>query len=215
MDLDGDASSEFMLGPDLLVAPAPWPDERDDYTVELPAPDWYDFWTGEKVNLAPPDPPESGAPDRTVRYSVRVSSGLSQLPVYARAGAIIPMQPLTQSTTEIPNGPLTLRVYAGDNCDGQIYLDDGKSFAYQKGAFLRDRLTCEAGSDKLRLTISKREGSYPAWWKQIRIEIYGWTPSKNEVRINGAAIATRIDRGEHNVAFDIPDDGNASTVEVR
>jgi alpha-glucosidase len=215
MDLDGDASSEFMLGPNLLVAPAPWPDERDDYSVELPSPAWYDFWTGEKVNLAPPDPPESGAPDRTVRYSVRVSPNLSQLPVYVRAGAIVPMQPLIQSTSETPSGPLTLRVYAGDNCAGQIYLDDGKSFAYQKGAFLRDRFTCEATPDNLSVTISKREGSYPAWWKQIRVEIYGWTPSKNEVRINGAAVATRIDRSEHNLAFDIPDDGNASTVEVK
>jgi hypothetical protein len=65
------------------------------------------------------------------------------------------------------------------------------------------------------MTISKREGSYPAWWKQIRVEIYGWMPSKNKVLVNGVAIATRINRGEHNVTFDIPVDGSASTVEVR
>jgi alpha-glucosidase len=215
MDLDGDASSEFMLGPDLLVAPAPWPDEREGYTVELPAPVWYDFWTGEKVNLAPPDPPELGAPDRSVRYAVPVSPSLAQLPVYVRAGAIVPMQTLIQSTNETPTGPLILRVYAGDKCAGQLYLDDGKSFAYQEGAFLRERFMCEVRDDGIRMTISKREGSYPAWWKQIRVEIYGWMPSKNKVLVNGVAIATRINRGEHNVTFDIPVDGSASTVEVR
>jgi alpha-glucosidase len=150
-----------------------------------------------------------------VRYAVPVSPSLAQLPVYVRAGAIVPMQTLIQSTNETPTGPLILRVYAGDKCAGQLYLDDGKSFAYQEGAFLRERFMCEVRDDGIRMTISKREGSYPAWWKQIRVEIYGWMPSKNKVLVNGVAIATRINRGEHNVTFDIPVDGSASTVEVR
>ncbi len=213
--IDLDAPGEFLLGPDLLVAPAPNPDELDDYSVVFPAPDWYDFWSGEKVTLAPPDPPAPGAPDRTVRYSISVSPSLAQLPVYVRAGAIIPIQPLVESTSEAPSGPLTLRVYAGDNCSGELYQDDGRTFAYEKGAFLRERFMCEVRGDRIRMTISKREGSYPAWWKQIRVEIYGWTPSKNEVLVNGAVVATQIDRTDHNVGFHIPDDGNASTVEVR
>jgi alpha-glucosidase len=215
MDLDSDASSEFLLGPDLLVAPASYPDELDDYSVEFPAPVWYDFWTGRKVDLAPPDPPEPGAPNRTVRYSIRVSPGLSQLPVYARAGAIVPMQPLVESTSETPRGALTLRVYAGDRCSGQMYLDDGRSFAYEKGAFLREIFACQVKGDSMQVTIGKREGSYPAWWKEIRVEIYGWTPSKNQVLVNGVAVATQIEHGDHDVAFAIADDGTASMVDVR
>ena len=213
--IDLDAPGEFLLGPDLLVAPAPNPDELDDYSVVFPAPDWYDFWSGEKVTLAPPDPPAPGAPDRTVRYSISVSPSLARLPVYVRAGAIMPAEPLIESTSETPSGPLILRVYAGEKCAGQLYQDDGRSFAYEKGAFLRERFMCEVRGDRIRMTISKREGSYPAWWKQIRVEIYGWTPSKNEVLVNGAVVATQIDRTDHNVGFHIPDDGNASTVEVR
>ena len=215
LDLDGGASSEFMLGPDLLVAPAPYPDEREDYSVVLPAPVWYDFWTGEKVNLAPPDPPEPGAPDRTVRYSIQVSPSIAQLPVYVRAGAIVPMEPLVESTAETPTGPLTLRIYAGDNCSGQLYQDDGRSFAFEKGAFLRERFACHVSGDSLRLTIGKREGTYPAWWKQIRVEVYGWLPAKQVVLVNGEAVAGQIHRGDHSIRFVIADDGNASTIEVR
>ena len=215
IDLDAGASSEFLLGPDLLVAPSQFPDEIEDYAVEFPTPDWYDFWSGDKIGLLPPDPPEPGAPDRTVRYSINVKPSLANLPVYVRAGAILPIEPLVESTAEIPSGPLTLRVYAGDNCSGQIYQDDGRSFAFEKGAFLRERLTCQVSGDGMRLTIAKREGTYPAWWKQIRFEIYGWTPSKNEVLVNGAAAVAQIARIDHGTGLSIPDDGNPVTILVR
>jgi alpha-glucosidase len=215
IDLDAGASSEFLLGPDLLVAPPQFPDEIDDYSIEFPTPDWYDFWTGDKVNLLPPDPPESGAPDRTERYSIRVTPSLAQLPVYVRAGTILPTEPLVESTDETPSGPLTLRVYAGNNCSGQVYQDDGKGFAFEKGAFLRERFTCQISSDGLQVTIGKREGTYPAWWQQIRLEIYGWTPSKNEVLVNGAAATTQIGRIDRGTRLSIPDDGNSGTIVVR
>jgi alpha-glucosidase len=215
IDLDASASSEFLLGPDLLVAPQQFPDELDDYSVELPTPDWYDFWSGDRVSLPPPDPPEPGAPDRTVSYAFGVKPNLAQLPVYVRAGAILPIEPLVESTAETPSGPLTLRVYAGDNCSGQIYQDDGRSFAFKKGAFLRERFACQISSDGLQLTIGKREGGYPAWWKQIHLEIYGWTPSKNEVLVNGTAAATQIGHVDHRIGLSIPDDGNPATIVVR
>ncbi len=101
------------------------------------------------------------------------------------------MEPLVESTSHTPSGPLILRVYAGDDCSGQVYQDDGRTFAYEKGAFLRERFTCQVGGDSLRLTLGPREGSYPAWWKDVRLVIYGWTPSRGEVRVNGAAVHTR------------------------
>ena len=215
IDLDAEASSEFLLGPDLLVAPPQFSDELDDYSVEFPTSVWYDFWSGDKVNLSPPDPPAPGAPDRTIRFSVRVPSTLSQLPVYVRAGSILPIQPLVESTNEIPNGPLTLRVYAGDNCSGQLYQDDGKTFAFKKGDFLRESFACGVTGGSMRLRIGAREGTYPAWWKQIRVEIYGWSPSKDQVLVNGVVVKTRVDRGEHGIIFTIADDGKLSEVEVR
>jgi alpha-glucosidase len=50
IDVDVDASGEFMVGPDLLVAAAPFPDKLDDYDAKLPSAGWYDFWTGKRVS---------------------------------------------------------------------------------------------------------------------------------------------------------------------
>jgi alpha-glucosidase len=215
IDIDGDASGEFMLGPDLLIAPPPYPDELDAYSVEFPAPAWYDFWSGGKVSMPAPDPPAPGAPDRTILYATQVVPVLSQLPVYVRAGSILPMEPLVQSTGEIPNGPLTLRIYAGDPCSGELYEDDGRSFAFERGEFLRESFSCQASADRLRLTISPRAGTFPSWWKEVRFEIYGWTPAKNEITANGVAVQTPVQHGEHNIAFTLADDGTLSEIEVR
>jgi alpha-glucosidase len=95
-----------------------------------------------------------------------------------------------------------------------VYQDDGRTFAYEKGAFLRERFTCQIGGDSLRLTLGPREGSYPAWWKDVRFVIYGWTPSRGEVRVNGAAVHTEIERGEHSTAFTVADDGQPAQIEV-
>ena len=48
--IDLDAPSEFLFGPDILVAPAPYPDELDKYEVQLPPGVWYDYWTGERID---------------------------------------------------------------------------------------------------------------------------------------------------------------------
>lgn len=56
----------------------------------------------------------------------------------------MPMQPLTQSTMEVPKGPLTLRVYPGNHCQGAVYVDDSTTFAFKKGEFARESFRCEA-----------------------------------------------------------------------
>ena len=140
---------------------------------------------------------------------------LSQLPVYVRAGSIVPLEPLVQSTSETPAGPLTLRIYAGDNCAGQVYQDDGRSFAFEKGEFLRETFACEVKDGSLRVTIGPRAGTYPAWWKEVRFEIYGWTPSKDRIVLNGTVSGTQIDHSEHGSSFTVTDDGKLSRIEVQ
>jgi alpha-glucosidase len=214
IDLDNGATSEFMLGPDLLIAPSPYPEEPDDYQVELPTATWYDFWTGEPVKVPPPDPQAPGAPDRVVTYSTSVSPRLADLPVYVRAGAILPVEPLVQSTSETPRGPLTLRIYigdkgaTGDNCAGQLYQDDGKSFDFKKGAYLRMSFSCQVAKDGLHVTIGAHQGSYPAWWKQIRAEVYGWKPEKGTVVVNSKPDV--LTREAHGIVFTVADDGKGA-----
>jgi alpha-glucosidase len=106
-----------------------------------------------------------------------VHPALADLPVYVRAGAIVPMQPLVQSTSDTPDGPLTLRVFPpepGGSCGGELYQDDGKSYDFRKGAFLRLHVSCETAADgALTVRLPRREGSFAPWWKAVRVEVVG------------------------------------------
>jgi len=218
IDVDPEAAGEFLLGPDILIAAPPYPDKLDNYIVEFPSAEWYDYWTGQPVpKPAPPVAPKANAPPSppdSLPLTIRIHPEMASLPVFVRAGAILPIAPLTQSTSEIPQGALTLRVYAGDACAGHLYLDDGKTYAYKAGVSLRMDFQCEVRADGITLRLGEHKGSYPAWWKQIRIEIYGWSPRKRTVRLNGISADAMLDSSTTRVALTIPDDGRGELIEL-
>jgi alpha-glucosidase len=218
LDIDNAAASEFMVGSDLLVAPAPYPDELDSYTVEFPSLEWYDFWSGEKVPAqvhSAMDISSTAIAAAQPPLTLMVKREEAQLPVYVRAGAILPMAPIVQSTNETPQGPLILRVYQGDRCSGELYQDDGKSYAYRDGGYLRMNVTCQQAGRGLRVNIGAHQGSYPAWWKDLRIEVYGWKPQSGELIVNGNRRAGRIEQASTFVSFVIADDGKGEAIELR
>ena len=211
-----DASdSEFLLGRDLLVAPPSLPDMMDDYAVSYPPGPWYDFWTGEKMPQQPTQP-------TIVQVSETIAKGeslskfpepykihpvLDTLPVYVRGGSILPMQPLVQSTDETPNGPLELRVYPGPHCEGSLYLDDGHTFRYKQGEYLRQGFTCKADDKGVALDFGAREGSYAPWWKSMEVVVYGWPSAQAEAKLSGSteALKTTYDATQHALHVVIPD----------
>ena len=219
-DFDG-AENEFLLGPSLLVAPNYLPELMDDYAVSYPPGNWYDFWTGEKML------PQPGQPD-IVQVSDTIAAGqslskwaaphtihpqLDKLPVYARAGSIIPMQPVVQSTDEVPNGPLELRVYPGPGCTGSLYQDDGHTYNFQQGAYLRQTFTCMVETDGVVVDFGARQGNYPAWWKSVDIVLYGWNSAKAQVKLTGVngQVNVHYDEAQHALHMTIPDvPGNGS-----
>jgi alpha-glucosidase len=215
IDIDGAAAPEFMLGPSLLVAPSPYPEAPDAYSVEFPSLDWYDYWTGAKV-LPPPGPAGvSLVLASPPPLSIQVQPVLAQLPVFVRAGAILPLQPLVQSTNETPAGPLTLRIYAGNPCSGDLYLDDGKSYAFEQGDFLRIHYACKVTADGFELSIGAHQGTYAPWWKQIHAEVYGWKPKQDLISINGRTVPVAIEKDGQSISFDLTDDGKGTAVELR
>lgn len=109
--------TEYLWGRDLLVAPV-FTKGATSRDVYLPAGDWYDWWTNARV---------SGG--RTVSRPV----DLATMPLYARAGAIIPVDPVRQYAGEPVTEPTTLRVYPGANGQFTLYDDDGSSQEYLKG----------------------------------------------------------------------------------
>ena len=208
--------TSFLLGPDLLVAPGPFPDESDDYTVTLPPVGWYDYWTGELMSAGRPVTDTKSSKNRPVE--LRIHPSLKTLPVLVRAGSIIPNQPLVESTSETPRGPLTLRVYPPlddhASCDGDIYLDDGVSFAYKDGAFLRESFTCARTTNGLSVKILPRKGTFTPWWSELAVEIYG-AGSNSRANTLGVPVKATYDALHHSITAVIPDDGKGTELQLR
>jgi alpha-glucosidase len=217
--MDLDAASEFMFGPDILVAPAPYPDELDDYYVQLPPVTWYDYWSGTKLEPLPKmsgrDLEQPAAKEAMMRLMapMHITPSVDVLPVYVREGAILPIAPLTQSTKETPQGPLTLRVYLPQKnpnetsmqpCAGSIYLDDGVSFNYKKGDYLREKFSCSVSGDTVTVKASAREGSFAPWWNVLHVEVYGGPSNKAEAA-DGTLVTHNAQRNA--MLATIPDTG--------
>jgi alpha-glucosidase len=201
--------SEFLFGSDILVAPNPSPEEVAPYTIHLPPGTWYDYWTGEQFRLNN----LSGTLDLEQRDKVlaqkplMVTPRLDQLAVYVRGGSILPIAPLTQSTAELPNGPLTLRVFphAADvntvePCAGEVYTDDGHTFGYRTGDFARIHFSCSTAADgSLHVEIAKQEGQWKPWWHEYRVEAVGWTPKANRASVDGKIVPLKKQDGRWGV----------------
>jgi alpha-glucosidase len=215
LDIDLGSGAEFMLGSSLLVAPSPYPEQLDSYAVRFPAHTWYDFWTGEKIPDSVPQQDGSAPHAFAPLPTINETPMLDRLPVFVRGGSILPMAPLVESTDETPAGPLTLRVYAGEPCAGSLYEDDGRTFAYRRGVSLRMQFHCEVSAESLRITIGAREGSWPAWWKQIRVEVYGWTPASNQITIDGRPSHSALEKMDNGFAFVMADPEAGTSAEVR
>jgi alpha-glucosidase len=185
--------SHFLFGHDFFVSPVVT-DKTDAMDVSLPPGDWYDFWSAqkhsssEKISLHPP---------------------IDELPLYVRAGAIIPMQPVVQSTSEKPSGPLQLRVYPGEDCRGSLYQDDGHTFAYQRGEFLRINYSCQITKDSITVTSEIAKSQFKPWWTKTEVTIYGIAAEPGEAAIgdrDGQNISwpRRYDPKAHTVTLTIP-----------
>lgn len=136
---------QYLFGPALLVNPVTRYQARSR-NVYLPQTTggWYDFWTGEH---------QAGG------QTLDAPAPYDSIPVFARAGSIVPTGPELQHTDEVPADPITLYVYAGANGSFILYEDDGLTFDYEQGAFSEIPLAYEDASAVL--TIGARTGEYP------------------------------------------------------
>ena len=186
---------DFLFGSDFFVAPVTT-EMVDAEEISLPPGDWYDFWTNTRLSSKE-------------KFSLRPR--LDEMPLYVRAGAIVPMQPLVQHTGEKPNGPLELRVYLpastpGNDCRGTLYQDDGHTFAYQKGEILRISYSCQVSNGSVTVTSSTEKNAFQPWWKSAKVTLYGAASTPKEVRIGDEVIHEwRYDSMAHAVMLTVPD----------
>jgi alpha-glucosidase len=208
--LDIDAGNEFLFGHDLLVAPSPFPEQPDSYELNLPPGAWYDYWTGARIQTATEG-------EEVAREILLIQPKLDTLPVYVREGAILPLQPLVQSTDERPQGPLTLRVYPGKNCRGSLYLDDGKTLAYKRGEFLRMEFSCKVTPNGLLLHLGGHQGTFPSWWNRIHVEVYGWNSASADVSVKNkpSELSPSVDAARHVLTLELTDDAHGADLEIR
>lgn len=198
-ELYGD-DRDFLFGPDLFVAPVTT-EMVDAEDISLPPGDWYDFWTGVRH-----------AHDEKIQLRPR----LDEMPLYVRAGAILPMQAVVQNTGEIPDGPLQLRVYPGDDCRGWLYQDDGHTLAYQKGEIFRVNYSCSASSSSISITSSIKADTYKPWWNSTALIIYSATAAPKEVRVGDRAMQDwHFDAQAHTLMLTVPDAVKNWTVRIQ
>ena len=193
-DFYGD-NRDFLFGRDFFVAPVTT-DMVDAEEISLPPGEWYDFWTNTKLSS---------------KQKFTLQPRLDEMPLYVRAGAIVPMQPVVQSTEEKPDGPLQLRVYlpnsaASSDCGGTLYQDDGHTFAYQKGEMLRISYSCQVSSGAVTVSSAMEKSAYQPWWKSAEVTIYGTAAPPKEVRIGDQTIHEwRYDSVAHTVTLTVQD----------
>lgn len=138
-----DIGDQYLFGPSLLVTPVTQFKARSR-DVYLPAgTDWFNLDTGARVRGG---------------QTVKTEAPAEVIPVYVRAGSIVPTGPVMQYVDEKPDAPLTILVYPGANGSFSLYEDDGRSHQFEKGAFSRIPLAYDDAAGTL--TIGARQGSY-------------------------------------------------------
>jgi len=161
--------NQYMFGPAFMVSPV----TKQLYTganaqtgtptrkVYLPkAANWYNFWTGELLNGG---------------QTIDAPAPIDIIPLYVKAGSVIPMGPVMEYATEKTDPPIELRVYPGANGSFEYYEDENDNYNYEKGNYATFSFNW---NDKLkRLTISNTNGSYKGMPKK---HIF------NVVLVNGA-----------------------------
>jgi alpha-D-xyloside xylohydrolase len=185
-----DQVHSYMFGRALHVAPvtqsgvASWP-------VYLPRSEggWFDLWTGEAR--------EGGR-----EHSVPVTPG--KLPLHVRAGSILPLGPVMQSTVEVTNDQIDLYVIPGRDAAFDLYEDHGIDNGYETGEFATT--TIKWNDARGELQIGQRRGSFPGMQHKKRFVVrkvgLGVTPMITKpgyvIEYGGNAVAVALGRGPTN-----------------
>ena len=146
---------EFMFGKSLLIAPVV--DENPlVWSVYLPENEggWYDFWTGERY---------------TGGTYVNVPVSIEHIPVFVKAGSILPLGECSQTTEESTGKIIEVRVYPGEDGTFTLYDDEGINYNYEKGQYATVRMNWD--DKKGELTLAARKGAFPGMIENKRIKV--------------------------------------------
>jgi alpha-glucosidase len=172
-------NDEWMLGDRVLAAPVLL--KGGQRKVYLPAGGWFDGNTGRAV-----------AGSQTLDLT---PVPLDVIPFYVRAGTILPLGPVTQSTAEAED-PLEVRIYPGADASFSLYEDDGDNYDYEKGVLAR--IPMQWNDRKRILTIGNRQGSYPGMLTTRHLLITLPDGSTKQVTYTGDKLTVRCEASKQN-----------------
>jgi alpha-glucosidase len=157
---DPQYQNEFMCGASLLVIPQ---ESGVSFAkIYLPQGEWYNAYTGER---------SGGGQEKLIELTA------DRLPVFVKAGSIIPRQSVVQSTSEAPSDTLDLHIYQGKEANSFVYYeDDGATYAYEKGGFYQRTIHLDPASRTL--TLDKPEGQFATRFGHIRLLLHGFEGAK-------------------------------------
>lgn len=169
-----------MFGPAILVNPVT-EEGATNRPVYLPAANaWYDFWSGEKL---------AGG------RRIVAEAPLDRIPLYVRAGSILPLGPEVEYAEQRTKEPTELRVYRGRDGSFTLYDDQGDTYGYEKGA--RAIIPLRWDDKAAALTIGGRQGDYPGMPREkiFRIVVVDGANGgiSKEVRYTGQPIVVRFE----------------------
>ena len=161
--------NQFMFGDGILVAPVESTRLSED--VYLPTGEWYRLSTGEKY--------EGGK-------IINAFAPLTDLPVFVKGSAIIPMQSVVQNTKEKGDGILKINIWNGSKANSFVYYeDDGTSYDYQQGTYYKRTISFDPG--KKEINLSAVDGSFISKYTQIELVLHGFDGFVKTVKVNGKA----------------------------
>ncbi|PIB29508.1 hypothetical protein BFP77_05865 [Maribacter sp. 4U21] len=167
---------QFLFGESLLVCNVTNYKQRTK-EIYLPKGGWYNFWTGEKIM-------KSG--------TVEVNTPLNEIPLFVKAGSILPMGPKIQYATQKTDEPVQIKIYPGKDAQYQLYLDDGESYRYEKGIY--SEVLFSYYENNKQLSISTKVDEYVDFKKNpmnLKVEIIGGD-NIEEVVFNGDKIEVKL-----------------------
>jgi alpha-glucosidase/alpha-D-xyloside xylohydrolase len=166
---------EYLWGRDILVAPVV---EKNASTrrLYLPRGSWFDFWTDERVDGG-----------REVDRAV----DLSTMPLYVRAGAIVPMGPVKQYTSEPVDGPLTVTIYPGADASFELFEDDGSSFEYRRGGWMGVSMRWVDRERRLTLALAPGSRMRPPLVRDVEVRVAGRADVR-KARFSGSTVRIQL-----------------------
>lgn len=147
---------QVLLGSSLMAAPVYRPG-IEYRAVYLPQGTWYDWWSGERYE----------GPTNILAHAP-----LERMPLYVKAGAIIPMGPVMQHVDERPLDQLTLRIWRGTG-EWTFYEDDGNTFEYKNGDWATTAYRVNTDGQQVTVEIAAREGNFTPPSREVIVQLVG------------------------------------------